>query len=302
MAIAVVANPESGRGKGTRLIPQVDALLRSLGLEHRMHVSQDPSDPERLARQAAAEGVEIVAALGGDGHVGACANGLVGTQTALAVIPAGAGNDFARHIGLNRKDPLAAARMLASPTIAKVDVAQARTTERERYYVNVAGVGFDSEVNAHANRVRFIQGTLKYVFSTFVTLARFKAGRFSVCVDDKEHTLPGMLIAVANASSYGGGMLVCPEARLDDGKLDVCVIGEIPKWDFVRTFPKVFKGRHIDHPKVHMLRGQQIEVSAERPFQVFADGELVGPIPATFTVVAGALSVVVPDRDSLSRP
>jgi diacylglycerol kinase family enzyme len=86
----------------------------------------------------------------------------------------------------------------------------------------------------------------------------------------------GLLIAVANASSYGGGMLVCPEARLDDGKLDVCVIGEIPKWDFVRTFPKVFKGRHIDHPKVHMLRGQQIEVSAERPFQVFADGELVG--------------------------
>jgi diacylglycerol kinase (ATP) len=302
MAIAVVANPSSGRGKGTRLIPQVDALLHSLGLEHRMHVSQDPFDPERLSRQAAEEGAEIVAALGGDGHVGACANALVGTQSALAVIPAGAGNDFARHLGLNRKDPLAAARLLASPTIAKIDVALAKTSQRERYYVNVAGVGFDSEVNAHANRVRFVQGTLKYVFSTFVTLARFTAGRFSVCVDGKEHTLPGMLIAVANGSSYGGGMLVCPEARLDDGTLDVCVIGEIPKWDFVRTFPKVFKGRHVEHPKVLMLRGKKIEVSAERPFQVFADGELVGPIPATFTVVAGALSVVVPDRDSLSRP
>jgi diacylglycerol kinase (ATP) len=302
MGIAVIANPESGRGKGARLIPQVEALLRSLRLNHRMHVSQDPSDPERLAGQAAEDGAEIVAALGGDGHVGACANALVGTETALAVIPAGAGNDFARHLGLNRKDPLAAARMLASPTIMKADVALARTARRERYYVNVAGAGFDSEVNAHANRVRFLQGTAKYAFSTFVILARFTAGRFSVRVDGEEHTLPAMLIAVANASSYGGGMLVCPEASLDDGTLDVCVIGEIPKWDFVRTFPKVFKGRHVDHPKVHMLRGKVIEVSAERPFQVFADGELVGPIPASFTVVAGALSVVVPDRDRLPRP
>jgi diacylglycerol kinase (ATP) len=302
MAIAVVANPKSGRGKGARLIPQVDALLSSLGVQHQMHVSQDSADPERLARQAASEGTEIVAALGGDGHIGACANAIVGTETALAVIPAGAGNDFARHLGLDMKDPLAAARLLASPRITKVDVAMATTSERERYYVNVAGAGFDSEVNAHANQVRFLQGTLKYIFSTFVTLARFTAGRFNLRIDGEEHTLPAMLIAVANASSYGGGMLVCPEASLEDGTLDICVIGEVSKWDFVRTFPKVFKGRHVDHPKVRMFRGKRIEVSAERPFLVFADGELVGPIPATFTVVPGALSVVVPDRDGSLMP
>jgi diacylglycerol kinase (ATP) len=234
--------------------------------------------------------------MGGDGHVGACANGVVGSSATLAVIPAGAGNDFARHLGLNHKDPLSAARLLASPFTRPVDLAHVSTVERDRHYVNVAGAGFDSEVNAHANGVRFLSGTPKYVFSTLVTLARFRPGRFSVIVDGDDLSLPAMLIAVANGTSYGGGMLVCPAARVDDGALDVCVIGEVPKWDFVRTFPKVFRGRHVDHPAVHMLRGEKVEITGDRPSQVYADGEFVGSIPATFTIRPKALSVVVPRR------
>jgi len=103
-----------------------------------------------------------------------------------------------------------------------------------------------------------------------------------------------MMLAVGNGSSYGGGMLVCPGARSDDGMLEVCVIQELPKWQFVTTFPKVFKGRHVDHPAVRMLRGREIEIAADRPFQVYADGERVGSLPATFTVMPGALRVVVP--------
>lgn len=294
MAIVVVANPESGRGTGSRLIPRVDAVLGSLGLDYRIQVSEDGGQPERLSREAVLGGAEIVAALGGDGHVGACANGVAGSSAALAVIPAGAGNDFARHLGLDRKDPLAAARLLAAPVTRPIDLAHVSTVERDRHYVNVAGAGFDSEVNAHANGVRFLSGTPKYVYSTLVTLARFRPGRFSVIVDGDELSLPAMLIAVANGSSYGGGMLVCPAARVDDGALDVCIIGEVPTWDFVRTFPKVFRGRHVEHPAVRMVRGEKVEITGDRPFQVYADGERVGSLPATFTVWSGALSVVVP--------
>src|SRR5262249_36537434 len=143
--IAVVANPTSGRGKGAKLIPQVDALLRSLGVEHGVEISKDGADPERLARRAASEGATIVAALGGEGQVGAVANGILGTGAALAVIPAGTGNDFARHLGLNRKDPLAAARLLADPSIRKIDVVRITTPDGERHYVNVGGAGFNSE-------------------------------------------------------------------------------------------------------------------------------------------------------------
>lgn len=292
--VVVVANPTSGRGKGARLIPQVERLLRSLGVEHSVQVCAGPEEPERLAREAAEDGAAVVAALGGDGQVGMVANGVVGTQAALAVIPAGTGNDFARHIGLDRKDPLAAARLLAEPATRPIDVVRLHTPERERYYVNIAGAGFDSEVNALANRVRRLKGTPKYIYSTFVTLARFRAGKFRLCIDGQERDMAAMMIAVGNGSSYGGGMKITPGARVDSGSLQVCVIGEISKPSFVRTFPKVFSGRHVGHPAVSMLEGKEIEISAEREFQVFADGEYVGTLPATFTVLPGRLRVVVP--------
>lgn len=292
--IAVVANPTAGRGKGARLIPRVDELLRSLAVPHTMHVCEGPDDPERLAHEAARRGADIVVALGGDGQVGACANGIMGTGAALAVIPAGTGNDFARHLGLGRKHPLAAAKLLASPTLRALDVVQVKTPEQGGHYVNVGGAGFDSEVNEHANRVRFLKGAAKYVYSTLVTLLRFSPGAFAVTVDGEQHEFRGMMLAVGNGSSYGGGMKVCPGALSDDGLLEVCVIQELSRWQFVKAFPKVFKGRHLEHPAVRMLRGREIEISADRPFQVYADGERVGSLPATFTVLPGALRIVVP--------
>jgi diacylglycerol kinase (ATP) len=292
--ISVVANPTAGRGKGAKLIPKVDALLRSLGVAHTLHICEVPEDAERLAREAASGGAEIVAALGGDGQVGAVANGIIGTGAALAVIPAGTGNDFARHLGLDRKDPLSAAALLAAPTIRKIDVVRITTAGSERYYVNIGGAGFDSEVNEHANGVKRLNGTAKYIYSTFVTLATFKAGDFRVTVDGEVHAFRGMMLAVGNGTSYGGGMLVCPDAKSDDGLLDICVIQELPRRQFVMAFPKVFKGRHVDHRAVKMLRGTEIEISADRPFLVYADGEPVGSLPATFSVQPKALPVVVP--------
>src|SRR5437867_1554604 len=294
MRVAVVANPSSGRGKGARLIPQVDSLLSSLGVDHTTLTSRTAADPERMAREAASDGAEVVVALGGDGHVGNVANGVIGTEAALAVIPAGTGNDFARHLGLDRKDPLAAARLLSSPSTRLIDVVRVAFDEGERYFVNVAGTGFDSQVNEHANHVKLLKGTLKYVYSTFVTLARFKPGQFRIVIDGDERTVGGMLVAVGNAVSYGGGMKVTPDARMDDGVLDLCILGAVPKFEFVRTFPKVCSGKHVTHQSVQMLRCRRIEMSADRPLEVYGDGERFGRLPATFTVVPGALPVVAP--------
>src|SRR5207244_3736266 len=122
------------------------------------------------------------------------ANGLIGTDVAFAVIPAGTGNDFARHIGLDRKDPLAAAWLLRSPASRRIDAVRVDFDGGERYFVNVAGTGFDSQVNEHANTVTFLKGTLKYVYSTFVTLARFKPGQFRIVIDGEERTLGGMMV------------------------------------------------------------------------------------------------------------
>jgi len=265
-----------------------------MGIRHTMHISGGPADPERMAREAAERGAETVVALGGDGHVGTCANGVAGTDSALAVIPAGTGNDFARLLGIPFKDPLAATRLLQNPVKRQLDTVRVTTPQNKRFYVNVAGAGFDSEVNAYANKMHVIKGKAKYVFATFALLPGFKAGQFHVVIDGEEHELPGMLIAVGNGVSYGGGMKVCPAAVPDDGLIDLCVIGDISKPDFIKTFPKVFKGTHVEHPKVTVLRAKSVTISAERTLQVFADGEHVGTLPASFTVVPGSLAVVVP--------
>jgi diacylglycerol kinase (ATP) len=186
---------------------------------------------------------------------------------------------------------------LLSPAFLRIDAARVRWEAGERSFVNVAGTGFDSDVNETANRMRTrVQGTAKYVGAVFKTLPRFRPGRFEVIVDGERHMLPGMMVAVGNGISYGGGMKVTPNASFTDGLLDLTVIGAMPKAQFVWNFPTVFRGTHVKHHKVTTLRGARIEISADRDFQVYADGEHVGPLPATFEVIPDALRVVLPRR------
>lgn len=292
--VVLIANPTSGGGRCKQQIPEVLERLQARNEDHRVVITEDGGHPRRAAVEAAESGADVVVAMGGDGLVGACADALVGTETALAVVPAGSGNDFATHIGLDTRHPVAALETLWRGGSTRIDVVRAEGPGWERHYVCVAGAGFDSEANDVANRVHRLHGTSKYVYATLRTLLRFRPADFTVRVDGEETRLPGMLIAIGNASSYGGGMQVCPDASLDDGLADVCVVGAMWKPRFLATFPKVFKGRHVSHPKVTMLRGAKVEVEASRPFQVYADGEPMGPLPASFTVVPRALKVLTP--------
>jgi len=291
--LAVVVNPASGRGRAARLLPEVEHRLASLGAK--VVVSDGPDHAGKLARDAADEGVQIVVAMGGDGLVGVVGTALIGTPAALGLIPTGTGNDFAVALGYRRKRPLEAIGLLEDPRFLEIDAGRVRWDAGERLYLNVAGTGFDSEVNETANRMRTrVQGTAKYVAAVVKTLPGFRAGHFEVVADGERHTLPGMMIAVGNGVSYGGGMKITPGASFTDGLLDVTVIGAMSKPRFLWSFPSVFRGTHVKHPKVTTLRGGRIEVSADRPFEVYADGERVGPLPATFEVIPKALRVVVP--------
>lgn len=292
--IVLVANPTAGGGKGRRLLGPAVERLRKVRPDHRVVVTEDGGHPERAAREAAEHGAEAVLALGGDGLVGSCANALVSRDTALGVIPAGSGNDFAAHLGLDPRRPLDALDLVAVGTRRRIDAVRAEGAGWERHYVCVAGAGFDSETNELANRVRRLRGTAKYVYATLRTLLRFRPAAFRFRVDGEESRFMGMMIAVGNARSYGGGMKICPHAELDDGRLEVCVVEAMSKPRFVAAFPKVFSGRHVDHPRVTMLRGTKVEVEASRPFQVYADGEPVGALPATFTVLPASLEVLAP--------
>jgi diacylglycerol kinase (ATP) len=293
--IVVLVNPTSGRGRSGKLLPKVRQAIQTFGLDAEVRVSKSPEDPPRIARESAEAGAEIVAAMGGDGMAGMVGGALVGTETALGVIPTGTGNDFARFIGINRRKPIDAVAALADPDIRQVDAAKVSGAGRETVFVNVAGAGFDSEVNETANNMKWkAQGTAKYVASVVQTLRKFTPAQFEVTVDGEQRSLSGMLIAVGNGESYGGGMRVAAGASLTDGLLEVCVVGGMSKGAFLRAFPKVFRGTHVTHPKVTMLRGARAEISADRPFDVYADGERSVPLPAVFEALPGALKVAFP--------
>jgi YegS/Rv2252/BmrU family lipid kinase len=291
----LVFNPTAGGGRAGRLAPRVAELLVAHGIEVDQHQTRSLEDA-RVAACEAARGVDAVVAMGGDGTVGACAAGLAdagpGAGAALAVIPAGGGNDAARSLGLPARDPLAAAALLPRLRRCPADLA----TVAGRGYLNVAGAGFDSEVNRFANqRLGWAGNHPRYVGAVLAQLAVGRTSRFRLVLDGHAQEVTGWLIAVANGPSYGGGMHVAPGASLADGLLDVIVIADIGKLEFLRTFPKVFTGRHIEHPAVAVHRAAKVELDADRPLHVYADGEPAGTLPATFEVHPAALTVLAAD-------
>ncbi len=290
--VVVVANPTAGGGKAGRLIGKAGAMLRNLRIEHRIQVTRSPAELETSAREAAEQGAGIVAALGGDGTVSCAANGLLGSDATLAVLPAGTGDDFARAIGAGRFD--AAVRLLADPKVRSVDVVKVTAGATVRHFLNVAGAGFDSEVNERADAMRLrLGGTGTYVVALVKTLSRFTPARYQISVDDRRFEGDAMLAVVGNGVSFGGGMKVTPGAVLDDGQLDVCVVEALSKAAFLRAFPRVYTGTHTSHPRVRMYRGTRIAMEADRKLVLYADGERVAPLPAVFEVMRGALGVVV---------
>ena len=167
----------------------------------------------------------------------------------------------------------------------------------DRWYTCVTASGFDAEANRWANTVQRLSGTSLYVAAVLRTIAVYKPHPFRLSVDGREHELRAWLVAVGNGPSYGGGMRITPDARLDDGLLDVTVIGAMSKPEFLYHFPKVFKGRHVSVGKVQTFRGEHVELAsldASIPMEVYADGERVGPLPGTMDAVRDALVTRVP--------
>lgn len=247
----------------------------------------------QLARAATTRGFDVVAAAGGDGTIGEVVNGLVGTQAVLAVLPMGTGNDFSRCLGFGT-DLALAVDALRSPQTLEIDVP---AIEGRGVFVNVAGTGFDAVVAERINRgYRYLRGTTAYVVAVVQTLGSFKPAAITIEVDGVTHDQRAMLCAVANAQSYGGGMKIAPLADMADGLLDVVVVGEVGRAEFLRAFPSVFKGSHLSHPKVNHHRGARIRLSCERPLPFLADGEEVDFLPASISVGEHRVRVVVPTQ------
>jgi YegS/Rv2252/BmrU family lipid kinase len=288
--VALIVNPSAGGGRAARALPAVEARLRALGVGYEVDATRDLAHAQDLAVAAAQRG-RVVVTLSGDGMLGAVAGVLRDVPGAVVgVLPGGRGNDFARVVGIPL-DAEAACDIIAGGVARPVDLGLAGDTP----YIGIASVGFDSEANRIANSAPARLGQLVYVYGALGALATWKHAGFTVDVDGERTLFAGWSVAAANSKAYGGGMFVAPDAELDDGALDVVYCERTSKATFVRKLlPKVFKGEHVNEPSVHVLRGAEVRIDADRPFMVYADGDPVGQLPMTFRALPGALQVLLP--------
>jgi YegS/Rv2252/BmrU family lipid kinase len=292
MPLTLFVNPSSASGKSLRLLPAVEAALDSRRAEFRV---QRTKSLEHGVEQAllAVDAGEIPVVISGDGLIGAIGGAMAGSEIPLGLVPAGRGNDLARVLGIPT-DPEAAVETILGGASRRIDVGEVNG----KRFLGIVSVGFDSEATRVANETRFLRGNLVYAYALLRTLATWKAARFTVSAGGERIRLSGFSVSVANNRAFGGGMYIAPDAELDDGEFDVVAIGEMSKLRCALSMPRLFKGTHIELDEVSVFRAPRLELTASRPFGVYADGEHLTDLPASLRILPSALSVLVPGPGS----
>jgi YegS/Rv2252/BmrU family lipid kinase len=287
-AYCLLVNPSAGSGRALKRLPEIRAELDRRGLRHEIVMTTGIEHGCREALAAAERG-EVPVVISGDGLIGKVGGALAGSATPLGIIPGGRGNDLARVLGIPT-DPSGAVAVLVAGNRRRIDVGEANG---ERFLC-IASCGFDSDANRIANETKAIGGPLVYAYAAIKALWQWRPAEFTVMVDGEATSVRGYSVAVANSQAYGGGMFVAPQARLDDGLLDVVITGDAPKRRFLTGLPQVFKGTHIERDDVITLRGRVVDVDADRPFDVYADGDALTGLPMRVGLLEGALQLIAP--------
>jgi len=293
-----VRNPASGRGAGARQWSKIEPKLRSHFPDSAITIysTEYAGHAREIAERAVYGRIDLIIACGGDGTLQEVANAAIDSMTPLGLIPLGTGNDVARSIGIGTDVDLAI-KTLAEAPAQLTDAIWYEIGTKTGWSLNACGVGMDAAVGHRINRgFRYLRGTAAYIAAIADTLVRYRPSRMCIELDGASFSTQAMLCTVANCRSYGGGMLIAPMARMDDGVFDVIVIDDVSKIEFLRAFPSVFSGKHLLHPKVKAFAGRRITIESDPPRPVLVDGEILPPGPATFEIRPNVLRFVRPIR------
>jgi diacylglycerol kinase (ATP) len=292
-------NPASGNGATGKRWPELAHRASMLGLSGETLFSDRPGHLIELAGAAVDGGAHLVVAVGGDGTLNEVVNGVAGRDVELATIPLGTGMDFVRTYGIPTKfdDAVQVALNGATRTIdaGRVRYRTWSGEDAERWFANVGSVGMSGAVAQRANGMsKALGGKLTFFYALTRVFLEWQNTEVTVKLDDGERRGRMHDVVVANGAWHGGGMKLAPGALPDDGLFDVVLIGDIGKVDFLTTAPKIYKGRHVAHAKVDVVRSKRVEVDAAERLPIEVEGEQVGTTPAVFEVVPGALRLRVP--------
>jgi YegS/Rv2252/BmrU family lipid kinase len=286
---AVIVNPKAGGGRAGKLLPRAEGAFASRGLAARAIITESLEHAASAARLAA-DAAEVPVVMSGDGMIGHVGGALAGSGAVLGIIPGGRGNDLARVLGIPRGIE-GAVDVIAVGAIREIDVGEVNG----RRFLGIASCGFDSEANRFANEAKIARGNLVYLYAALRALAAWKPARFELSLDGVPRAFTGFSVAAANSKAYGGGMYAAPAAELDDGLLEVVWCEDVPKLRVLSTLlPRVFKGTHVDLREVTVERAREVEIAADRPFAVYADGDRLCDLPARVRLLRRALRVIAP--------
>jgi len=296
----VILNPVAGGGRAGRLAGWVSERLAARP-DARFEVTRRAGHAEQLAASAAGNHDRVIA-VGGDGTIQEVMNGLVNGAPAasIGIVPVGSGNDLARSLGLPR-DPAAAWTIALGSSERAIDLALATSGDgRSRWFGSAGGIGFDAQVAAAmATRSRWQRGQAGYLLTTLAELRRFSNRRIELTIDGVPRETRALFVAIANGEYYGGGMRIAPGAAVDDGMLDLCIVGDVSRLTALRQLANLYRGTHVGHPKVEMAQGHTIEVDGEPGTLTHLDGEPFGSLPLTVRLRPAAISVAWRDRVQL---
>jgi diacylglycerol kinase (ATP) len=290
-----IVNKISGNGRALRVWNQIEKRLQEKNVNYCVRFTQKPKHATSIVQELISkEKVNVIVAVGGDGTIHEVINGLIGNNIPLGIIPAGSGNDFSRGLGISLNPDKALDRILNDEP-QMIDIGLIDST----YFGTVTGIGFDGKV-AHVvnnsiqkkifNIVRM--GHLSYIISAIKVLFQYSPTDLSIVIDNKLYNFQKVwLIAVANLPFYGGGMIICPKAKSNDGLFDICIVQGMTKFEFLRIFPLVFKGMHISSPSVKIMKGKEIDIYSPTPLMIHGDGEMMGQTPVRIRIEPCALHV-----------
>lgn len=286
--VLVCINPVAGRGTSKKVL---NDLLRYADLQSIdclvIESSKDPSLLANLMSKIDLPRYSAVIAIGGDGIVNQVLQAIVGKSVALYVIPTGTGNDFARSSGLLTLKPSKILRTIFDEDSEFIDLGKITHGDNQRFFGQILSTGFDALVNERANQNQIVSGKMKYNIATALELPSFKPIHYKIELDGQSREFHAMLFAIANGSSYGGGMQLVPHADRRDGEFDLMILHPVSKLELIKVFPKVFSGRHVNHPAVEFIKAKSVKIHAKSV--AYADGEKISELPINVEIVPRAL-------------
>lgn len=284
-----IYNPKSGSGKGEKIMGAIADKLNQLNVDFSTHPTNEPKHATLIAKELSLSGATDIIALGGDGTISEVLNGIDVDKVNMGIIPAGSGNDFIVSAKIPL-DPLKALDIILNGEAKPTDFLNCSGVRG----LNVIGAGIDVEVLERCQKSKFFKGKLQYVLSLLVSLIKFKFYHFEVVKKDQREEKNALIVCCGNGKIFGGGIKICPEAKIDDGLMDFIVCDKMSKWKIPNAFMKLMKGKILEQWFTQFSREEHVEVIFDRPTTINVDGELYPNLPFNVSIEKGKLKLFRP--------